>query len=343
MPAVSLPFTGERLTSEFGGQTEMEHLHRYMLARHLCRDRHVLDIASGEGYGSAMLAQVAASVIGVEVAAEVVAHAAANYRQANLSYRAGDARQIPLDDASVDVVVSFETIEHFAAHDRFLAEIRRVLRPGGLLIISTPDRDSYSPADQPANPHHALELTRSEFAGLLQANFGHVQTWWQRPMIGSAIQPGPEVPPVPGSLCFERRGDSHFEASGGYPRPLYLLSLCSDAPLPELPPSVYIDTTYVHTRDALARTLKSAEEEVASLRVQEVSLRESLGEALRVLQISEGAKQSEIDRLRQEGDGLRAACADLEREIAALRVSSSWRLTAPMRAAMNLLRGGRSG
>ena len=67
-PVTALPFTGERLTSEFGGQTEMEHLHRYMLARHLCRGRDVLDIASGEGYGAALLGQVASTVIGVEVA-----------------------------------------------------------------------------------------------------------------------------------------------------------------------------------------------------------------------------------------------------------------------------------
>ncbi len=332
VPAVSLPFTGERLTSEFGGQTEIEHLHRYMLARHLCRDRHVLDIASGEGYGSALLAQVAASVVGVEVAPEVVAHATANYRAENLRYRVGDARQIPLEDASVDVVVSFETIEHFAAHDRFLAEIRRVLRPGGLVIISTPDRDSYSPADQPANPHHALELTRVEFEALMQGHFGQVETWWQRPMIGSAILPGPQTPPVPGSLCFERRGERHFEASGGFPRPLYLLALCSDAPLPEMPPSVYIDITFVHTREALLRTLHAAEAEAAALREAHLA-QETLLAAER-----EGA-----ERLEGELAAKSAACTHLEGQLAALRASSSWRLTAPMRAAVKLLRGGDGG
>ena len=71
----------------------MEHLHRYMLARHLCRGRDVLDIASGEGYGAALLGQVASTVIGVEVAEDAVAHAIANYARANLRFRRGDARK----------------------------------------------------------------------------------------------------------------------------------------------------------------------------------------------------------------------------------------------------------
>lgn len=339
VPTVSLPFTGERLTSEFGGQTEIEHLHRYMLARHLCRDRHVLDIAAGEGYGSAMLAQVAASVIGVEVAPDVVAHASANYRRNNLEFRVGDARVIPVDDGSVDVVVSFETIEHFTAHGRFLAEIRRVLRPGGLLVVSTPDRDNYSPADQPANPYHALELTRPEFTALLQDRFAHVGMWWQRPMIGSAMMPGPETSVVPGSLCFERRGARHFEASGGYPRPLYLVALCSDAPLPALPPSVYIDTTFVHTPDAAIRAKEAAEREAASLRETrhaEVAEAERLRQECAALRV----EAAEAERLRQESAALRAASSRLEAEVAAMRSSRSWRLTGPVRAAANLLRGG---
>jgi protein-L-isoaspartate O-methyltransferase len=98
-PAKALPFTGERFTSETSGQIEIEHLHRYFLARELCRDKDVLDIASGEGYGSALIAQVAKSVIGVEIDAEVVAYATAAYGRNNLTFHQGDARAIPIGTA----------------------------------------------------------------------------------------------------------------------------------------------------------------------------------------------------------------------------------------------------
>src|ERR1700689_568049 len=153
-PPSPMAFTGERLTSDFGGQTQIEHLHRYLLAREWCRGKDVLDVASGEGYGTALLAQVARSVVGVEISPEAVAHASGAYRADNLRFVAGDARVLPCPDATFDVVTSFETIEHFAEQDCFLDEIRRVLRPGGQLIISTPDRDNYSPAESSANPYH---------------------------------------------------------------------------------------------------------------------------------------------------------------------------------------------
>lgn len=138
LPEKPLEFTGERWTTAARGQIEIEHLHRYLLARDFARGKDVLDIACGEGYGTALLAQVAHRVIGVDIDRPTVAHAATQYVRANLHYVTGDARGIPLASASVDLVVSFETLEHFAEQEMFLAEVRRVLRPGGLLVISTP-------------------------------------------------------------------------------------------------------------------------------------------------------------------------------------------------------------
>ena len=188
-PEVSLAWTGERLTTGAGLQVEVEHIHRYLLARNLCRGLDVLDIASGEGYGSAFLAQTAKSVVGVELDLMSVEHAQQSYASTatNLSFLQGDARKLPLPDASVDIVVSFETIEHFYDHDLFLAEVRRVLRPGGRFVVSSPERDVYSPAAQSPNPYHVRELTRFEFSSLLRQQFQHVTLLGQRPMLGSAL------------------------------------------------------------------------------------------------------------------------------------------------------------
>jgi hypothetical protein len=239
-PLIPMEFTGERLTSTYGGQTEIEHMHRYLLAREWCREKDVLDIASGEGYGTAMLASVARSAMGIEVAHDAVEHAMSAYARDRLSYVVGDARELPVPDASCDVVVSFETIEHFTGQDRFLDEVRRVLRPEGLLIVSTPDRDNYSPAETPANPYHVQELTSIEFETLLRSRFSDVSMLLQRPVFGSILMPTGAGGGPP--LCFERRGASHFEASAGLARPQYLVAFASNGPGAALPPSVYIET-----------------------------------------------------------------------------------------------------
>ena len=130
------PFTGERFTAAVTGQILVEHYHRYLFARSRVADLDVLDVASGEGYGAALLAQVARSVIGIEYCAATVRSSARNFPRCNLHFLQGDARRLPLADASVDVVVSFETIEHFDRQGDFLREVRRVLRPAGSFIVS---------------------------------------------------------------------------------------------------------------------------------------------------------------------------------------------------------------
>ncbi len=190
-PVQELAWTGERFVTGIEGLIALEHLHRYFLARDICRGKHVLDVASGEGYGTALLAQVAASATGVEIVHEVVAHAALNYQAENLSYLQGAATALPMPDASIDAVVSFETLEHFADHDGFFAEVRRVLRPGGFLLISTPDPEVYSAWGTVPNPYHIRELTEVEFVKRLEADFKHVSLMRQRAFVGSAILANP--------------------------------------------------------------------------------------------------------------------------------------------------------
>ena len=235
-------FTGERMTTGKLGQIEYEHLHRYLFARALCRGLDVLDIASGEGYGTALLAQSARSVVGVEIDPATVGHAARAYARPNLRFMQGDARQIPLPDHAVDMVVSFETIEHFHEHGAFLDEVRRVLRPGGRVVMSSPDRDVYSPLNGRVNAFHKHELTRDEFSALLRSRFAHVDMYMQRPLIGSALVPDGNASR---HLTFEKRDEDHLEACEGLPRAIYALAVASDTPQNERIGSLYIDTSNV--------------------------------------------------------------------------------------------------
>ena len=238
LPGKALEFTGERMTSAIDGQIEFEHFHRYCLARDFCDGLDVLDVASGEGYGSAILSGVARSVVGVDIDAISVAHAEASYRGQNLHFLQGGALNLPLDDASVDVVVSFETLEHVREHARFVAEVRRVMRPDGLFIVSTPDRTVYSARGEHFNSFHLLELAESEFASFLRSNFVNATLLRQRAILGSVI-----AAPEGGGpwRSYERRAPEYIEASSGLTRAPYLIGLASDAPLPPVRSSAYVD------------------------------------------------------------------------------------------------------
>lgn len=163
-----LEYTGERMVPEASdGGTFWEHVERYRFAlRHVCGQR-VLDIACGEGYGSAALKTKAASVIGVDVCPETCRHARAKY---GIDARVGSAECIPLADSAVDVVVSFETIEHLQDPRAFIGECRRVLAPGGRLIISTPNRPVYHQRT-PNNRFHVHEMSIEEFHAVLRPDF----------------------------------------------------------------------------------------------------------------------------------------------------------------------------
>jgi len=253
------PFTGERLTSALSGQTQIEHYHRYLFARALCADLDVLDVAGGEGYGSAQLAQVARSVVGVEYDHETVQSAQSNFPRPNLTFMQGDARDLPLADASVDAVVSFETIEHFDRQEDFVSEVFRVLRPDGRFIVSTPDREVYSPPGSTPNPFHVRELTRAEFIALLHRHFANVAILTQRPMLGSVLLA--DTPTAAAPLVFERLGRTRFTRGTVLPNAPYLVAVASNAPLPTLPDSLFIDRSDLDTDSLAADTLRAQRDE----------------------------------------------------------------------------------
>lgn len=175
-----LEHTGERMVPESSDNaTFWQHVFRYAFACRFVKGKRVLDIACGEGYGAAALKEAGAvHVTGVDISEEVCRHAREKY---GLDARPSSAEQIPLPRNSVDVVVSFETIEHVPNPLRFLDECTRVLAPGGRLIISTPNKGVYIRPGNPPNPFHCSEMTEDEFSSALCARFRRVKLYSQHP------------------------------------------------------------------------------------------------------------------------------------------------------------------
>lgn len=248
---MQMTFTGERYVPQLRGQIYYEHLHRYALALSLAADKDVLDIASGEGYGSALLAMVARSVVGVDIDEASVRYAGSRYTAMNLTFRSGSATQIPIADASIDLIASFETIEHLVEHERMFAEFKRVLRPAGRLIISSPNKLIYSDARAYTNPYHVRELYFHELRDTLKDFFPAVRLFGHRIFAGSAVHPLNEI-----SQATKWLGPSTKSENGisPLPEPEYFIAVCSTEAKDELPD---LSSVYLDPRDNLLDDVRS--------------------------------------------------------------------------------------
>lgn len=163
-----LPLTGERTIPGLDIENYWFRRHEVVYQRlaHRCAGRDVLEAGFGEGYGADLLAGVAAHVVGVDYDESAVAHVRVRYPRVEVIQ--GNLAELPLPDSSVDVVVNFQVIEHLWDQPQFVAECARVLRPGGLLMMSTPNRITFTPdSDTPINPFHTRELNAAELTELL--------------------------------------------------------------------------------------------------------------------------------------------------------------------------------
>ena len=370
----SLPWTGERYLPEIEGNIELEHFHRYLFAKQFLSGKRVLDIASGEGYGSALLAQTAISVIGVDISPDAVVHANMKYQANNLEFRRGSCAAIPLADHSVDVVVSFETIEHHNEHDAMMREIKRVLIPGGLLIISSPDKLEYSDKTGYDNPYHVKELYREDFISLLDTYFKNHKIAGQRVIYGSAIF---EEDGLSNVRSYDLSDNSLLSAPG-IRHAVYLLAVASDAELP-LAESCILEQSRNDLHQQL-RALGSEHDKVVAWaedlnqavidRDQQLNALKS--EHVKVVAWAKELNQAVIDRdqqiagfeqtqtelyqqlhaLRSEHDKVVAWANDLnqamtekdqkictvQRELNHILHSRSWRLTKPLRSTIMAIR-----
>lgn len=239
-----MEFNGERYVPEYDEPIiSYAHWHRYLYAPMFVKDKVVLDIACGEGYGSHLLARTAKEVVGIDISSEAISHASAKYRCNNLRFDVGSVTAIPVTGEEIfDVIVSFETIEHVTEQDqgRFLEEVKRLLKTDGLFIVSTPNRSMCGDIPQYKNEFHLREFYVQEFRDFLGHYFKNVVLLGHNLYSGSYLW----------NLESDTKDLSEFSLdlseNGFYPAEsrkdiLYMLGVCSDNAIDNLNPSLLID------------------------------------------------------------------------------------------------------
>ncbi len=170
----------ERL--EFGEGTRFSalessiHLNRYMQARGLCKDKKVLDIACGEGYGSFVMADAwhAQEVIGVDISKETIGKAEQLFKRRNLKFMCADAMKDEelFEPKSFDLIISLETIEHLIHPEKFLSNLKRWIKDDGVIIVSCPNDNWYYSTPEAKNPFHERKYTLPEFTEMCEGVLG---------------------------------------------------------------------------------------------------------------------------------------------------------------------------
>jgi 2-polyprenyl-3-methyl-5-hydroxy-6-metoxy-1,4-benzoquinol methylase len=299
-----------------GELIEVEHFARYRWATQLVAGRSVLDAGCGVGYGSVMLAGAGASdLVGIDLSAKAVEAARAS-APANAAFLTGDVHALPFEDGRFDVIVCFEVIEHVDRQDDVIVELARVLARGGVLAISSPNRDVY-PA---GNPHHLHEYVPDELRAALAAHFEHVTLYRQHAWLASAVLDDEQA----ADASLQRREDvAVAKGKGREPgSEPYTIALASRVPLPATAGAVVLadvadaalGAELERTRQALARREDRARTELDAMQRVEADLRQDAATLLR-----------ELDDKRAELRGVYA--------------SLSWRLTEPLRRVKRLRRG----
>lgn len=217
--------TGERMVPEYhkGALIYAEHTTRYLAALPIVKGKVVLDIASGSGYGSQILATSAKKVYGVDISPEAVKYAGEHFNASNIEYLVGTGEDIPLESNSVDSVVTFETIEHIKDYKKFIDEIKRVMKADGVAIVSTPNDKEFAEG----NHFHLHEFEYDELMAMLKKAFKYTQSYFQATWKYVAI--GDE------KMLTEKKSQVEVlnEAPITKEEALYFYVICSDRPITE--------------------------------------------------------------------------------------------------------------
>jgi SAM-dependent methyltransferase len=238
-----LSWTGERYLPWYKDPvTAYEHWHRYAYAAQFVSGKNVLDLASGEGYGSATLAGIARQVIALDIDENAMRHARRKYPNTNLHFVVGSVMEMPHFKIGFDVIICFEAIEHIPDPKKLLKGVKRLLVPGGVFLVSTPNKPEYKKTE-PSNPFHVHELNFNEFQVLLSQHFKQTQFLGQRVYCNSSLWPiAHKTPGMISEYLLDQDKDEFVLAGVDNRVPLYFIGIASDAQgLPNATGSVLVD------------------------------------------------------------------------------------------------------
>ena len=322
-----------------GSLIEAEHELRYRWCAPAAAGREVLDAGCGVGWGTALLAAAGpARLVGLDIDEDALAEAGERTRGLNVELRRGDLLRLPFGDRSFDLVTCFEAIEHVSDPDVALDELHRVLRPDGVLLISTPRR-------QPSlreNVHHTHEYVPGEFERALGERFANVRAHRQQTCLASTLLDDVALAVADGAtdLGMEVR-KLHASRPGGEG---YTVAVAGDGPLPELGRMSLLASPRM-MREAIA-DLQRWEDRAVIAEAEAAASRAELNIAL----LSQEANVRTLhERLARDNAELQAALKEawlaLARERSrseAFARSLSWRITSPLRTVGQTFRRGDS-
>lgn len=307
-----LEVTGERLLpdQQRGELVYAEHLARYRFASQFARERRVLDAGCGEGYGTAMLAAAGAEgAVGIDIDQATVDHARSKY---GIEFERADVGELPFEDGSFGLVVSFETLEHVPDAARAIAELRRVLADDGVLIASTPNSERY----MVDNEFHTREFTEAEFGDLLTPHFPEVAFFYQQDWLTSAVMGAEQLGLDDGErpLALDLTKVAHHEPGDH----LFTLAVCGPR---EGSSSETAVLTAIFEAQAMNRWVERA--------VQAEGLYE--------------AAQRQGEAWHERANEAERQLTQARAKVTQMEESLSWKVTRPLRALMARVRRSRAG